>query len=150
MRFAVDTGGTFTDLLVEDARGALRMYKASTTPKDPIGGIFNCLDLASADRGISRAELLRAGEFFIHGTTHPINAVLTGQTAKTAFVTTLGHPDVLVFREGGRTDLFNFTVPYPTPYVPRSLTFEIPQRIQAHGSVRTLLDDASVLAGLER
>jgi N-methylhydantoinase A len=150
MRFAVDTGGTFTDLLVEDGRGALRMYKASTTPEDPIQGIFNCLDLAALDRGVSRMDLLRSGEFFIHGTTHPINAVLTGNTAKTAFLTTFGHPDVLVLREGGRTDLFNFTVPYPQPYVPRSLTFEIPERMTADGSVRMHLDEAAVVAVIEQ
>src|SRR5262245_47712687 len=150
MRFAIDTGGTFTDLLVEDANGVLRMYKASTTPADPIVGIFECLDLAAADRGIPRRELLRAGGYFIHGTTHPINAILTGNTAKTAFLTTLGHPDVLVFREGGRTDLFNFTVPYPKPYVPRSLTFEIPGRILSDGSIREELDEGAVLAAIEQ
>jgi N-methylhydantoinase A len=150
MRFAVDTGGTFTDLLVEDGGGELRMYKASTTPKDPIEGILNCLDLAAVDRGVSRTDLLQSGEFFIHGTTHPINAVLTGNTARTAFLTTSGHPDVLVFREGGRTDLFNFTVPYPKPYVPRSLTFELPERIMGDGSVRARLDEAAVLAVIEQ
>jgi N-methylhydantoinase A len=145
MRFAVDTGGTFTDLLVEDASGVLHMYKSSTTPRDPTVGIFECLDLAAADRSIPRKDLLRAGEYFIHGTTHPINAILTSTTAKTAFLTTRGHPDVLVFREGGRTDLFNFTVPYPDPYVPRSLTFEVPERILSDGSVRDRLDEAVVL-----
>jgi len=39
MRFAIDTGGTFTDLLVEGDEGALRMFKASTTPSDPIKGV---------------------------------------------------------------------------------------------------------------
>ncbi len=35
MRFAVDTEGTFTDLVVEDDDGRLRMFKAQTTPHDP-------------------------------------------------------------------------------------------------------------------
>ena len=38
MRFPVDTGGTFTDLSVDDGRGSRRMFKASTTAEDPIGG----------------------------------------------------------------------------------------------------------------
>ena len=38
MRFACDTGGTFTDLIVEDDDGALSMYKAATTPDDPVLG----------------------------------------------------------------------------------------------------------------
>ena len=53
------------------------------------------------------------GELFIHGTTHAINAILTGNTARTAFLTTEGHPDTLVIREGGRSDIFNFATPYP-------------------------------------
>ena len=32
MRFAIDTGGTFTDLAVEDETGRLHQFKAPTTP----------------------------------------------------------------------------------------------------------------------
>jgi N-methylhydantoinase A len=150
MRFAVDTGGTFTDLLTEDALGRLRMYKAPTTPADPVRGILDTLRLAADDLGIPLGDLLRRGEMLIHGTTHAINAILTGTTARTAFLTTAGHPDTLVFREGGRSDVFNFSVPYPEPYVPRALTFEVPERILADGSVRAPLDEAAVLAIIER
>ena len=48
MRFAVDTGGTFTDLLVEDAAGALQMFKAPTPPSDPIKGVTDALRVAAA------------------------------------------------------------------------------------------------------
>jgi N-methylhydantoinase A len=37
MRFAVDTGGTFTDLVL-DTGHELRMFKALTTPSDPVRG----------------------------------------------------------------------------------------------------------------
>jgi N-methylhydantoinase A len=35
MRLAADTGGTFTDLVVE-RDDAVRLYKASTTPHNPV------------------------------------------------------------------------------------------------------------------
>ena len=70
----------------------------------------------------------------VHGTTHAINAIVTGRTARTAFLTTRGHPDTLVFREGGRQEAFNFTVPYPEPFVPKALTFEIDERVQRDGT----------------
>ena len=92
------------------------------------------------------ADFLAQGETFIHGTTRAINAILTGSTARTAFLTTAGHPDILVIREGGRIEPFNFTVPYPEPYVPRALTFEIPERIDATGKIVTPLDEAAVRA----
>ena len=128
MRFAVDTGGTFTDLLVEDDAGALHMFKASTTPADPIRGVMDALLVAADSMGRSLADLLAASDTFIYGTTHAINAIITGNTARTAFLTTEGHPDVLVLREGGRAEPFNFTVPFPDPYIPRSLTWEVPER----------------------
>lgn len=149
MRFAVDTGGTFTDLVVETDDGGLRMYKAPTTPSDPVAGVLDTLENAAADMGESRAALLARGDMAIHGTTHAINAIVTGNTARTAFLTTKGHPDVLVFREGGRTEPFDFTVPYPEPYVPRSLTYEIPERVAYDGSVSEALDEKGVVAIIE-
>ena len=149
MRFAVDTGGTFTDLVVETDDGGLRMYKAPTTPADPIAGVLETLAHAAEDLGESRESLLGRGEMLIHGTTHAINAIVTGNTARTAFLTTQGHPDVLVFREGGRIEPFNFTVPYPEPYVPRSLTYEVPERVAYDGTVTEPLDENSVLAIIE-
>jgi N-methylhydantoinase A len=149
MRFAVDTGGTFTDLIVEDNDGGLHMYKAATTPDDPIRGVINSLENAAAGLNTNLASLVRQGELFIHGTTHAINAIVTGNTAKTAFLTTEGHRDILVFREGGRMEPFNFTVPFPQPYVPRALTFEVPGRILADGTEMTPFDEASVLGTIE-
>ncbi len=146
MRFGVDTGGTFTDLVVEDDAGELHMFKAPTTPNDPIRGVLDALGVAAAEFGLALPALLELGDAFIYGTTHAINAIITGNTARTAFLTTAGHPDILTLREGGRSEPFNFTVPYPEPYVPRSLTFELPGRILADGSVAKIFDEAAMLA----
>jgi len=150
MRFAVDTGGTFTDLLVEHDDGRLNMFKAATTPDDPIRGVIDSLQVAADQLGQPLDDLLGQGSHFIHGTTRAINAIITGATAKTAFLTTEGHPDILVLREGGRSDVFNFTVPYPEPYVPRSLTFEVAERVNAGGGVITPLDEDNVIASIDR
>lgn len=145
MRFAVDTGGTFTDLIVEDDAGELHMFKASTTAADPIRGVIDAMAVAAQDFGISLKDLLGRGSMFIYGTTHALNAVLTGNTARTAFLTTAGHPDILTLREGGRADAFDFTVPFPAPYVPRALTWEVGGRVLANGSELVSLDEAGVL-----
>ena len=70
MRFACDTGGTFTDLVVEDDSGALGMFKAPTTPEDPVDGILAAVAMAADAMALSVADLLGAGEVFVHGTTH--------------------------------------------------------------------------------
>ena len=147
MRFAVDTGGTFTDLIVEDADGRLRMYKGPTTPHDLVQGVLDTIGLAAGDLGTETSELLARGELLIHGTTISTNAVLTGNVAKTAFLTTRGHPDILVFREAGRMGVptFDYSVPYPEPYIPRALTFEVPERIDANGEITVPLDEDAVV-----
>ena len=150
MRVATDTGGTFTDLVLEDDDGSLSLYKASTTPGDPIEGVLNVVKIAADSCGLSAREFLERVTSFMHGTTHALNAVVTGRTAKTALITTRGHRDVLVFREGGRREPFNHSQPYPRPYVPRSLTFEVDERIAYDGSVVEPLRDESVFVAIER
>lgn len=150
MRFAVDTGGTFTDLVIEDEAGNFEIHKAPTVPSDPVNGVLDVFDVAAAARGVARAELLSAGHTLVHATTSATNAVLTGTTARTAFVTTAGHRDILLLREGGRTDVFNYCRAYPEPYVPRALTFEIRERIGADGQVVTPLDESSLTEVLQR
>jgi N-methylhydantoinase A len=145
MRFAVDTGGTFTDLVVEAGDGSLRLFKSPTTPDNPIEGVLSVLRDAATGLGLDLRDLLGQGDLFVHGTTRAINAILTGNVARTAFLTTSGHPDVLLFREGGRNEPFNNTREYPAPYVPRALTFEVPERIGAAGDVVTPLDEGAVV-----
>jgi N-methylhydantoinase A len=146
MRFAVDTGGTFTDLVIENRHGRrLVSYKTPTTVDRPLNGVLEVLQIAADDLGLGLEDLLGQGETFIHGTTRAINAILTETTAKTAFLTTRGHPDVLLFREGGRTQPFDFTRPYPKPYVPRHLTFEITERVGAEGEIVVPLKEHEVV-----
>ena len=145
MRISVDIGGTFTDLVLESADG-LRLFKAPTIPTDPVQSVVDALDIAASAMGLTLTELLGRTETFIHATTRALNAVLTGTTARTALVTTEGHRDVLLLREGGRDDAFDFTVPYPDPYIPRSLTFEVTERITSTGAVLRDLEEHSLRA----
>jgi N-methylhydantoinase A len=149
MRFAIDTGGTFTDLLVEDDEGVLQMFKASTRSDDPVEGVLDALALAAVHYCLPLHDFLARGSTLIYGTTHPINAIITGATARTAFLTTRGHPDILTLREGGRGEPFNFTIGFPKPLVSRSLTFEIGGRIAVDGSEIMPLDEADAMAAIK-
>ena len=147
LRFAVDTGGTFTDLIVDAGNGTLRMYKAPTTPEDPASGMLASFRQAAEDWSLELSELLARGELLVHGTTIGTNAILTGNLAKTAFLTTDGHPDILVLREAGRAGIsaFDYSVPSPRPYVPRALTYEVPERVAADGTVVEPLNEHAVV-----
>jgi N-methylhydantoinase A len=133
IRIAVDTGGTFTDVVVTRANGSLASAKAPTRFDDPWVAINEALAILAAEAQISVGELLSACEMVSYATTRATNAILTGTTARTAFVTTEGFPDILTLRNGGRADPFDFATAFPEPYVPRALTFELAGRINAQG-----------------
>ncbi len=116
--------------------------RQSTTPHDPADGILAAIALAAADAGRELEEFLGSVEVFIHGTTRAINAILTNTTARTALLCTRGHPDMLLLREGGRTEPFNWSYGYPDPYIPRALTYEIAERVGSQGEVVQPLDEA--------
>ncbi len=147
-RLAVDTGGTFTDLVVEDSAGNLSIFKSPTTPDQPVRGVLDVVELAALKLGISSSELLDRTSLFMYATTHAINAVLTGRTAKTGLLVTAGHRDVLLLREGKRANPFDGTVPYPAPYIPRGLTLGVGERMTAQGEVLRPLDENSAVAAL--
>ena len=134
MRVATDVGGTFTDLVYVDDDG-FHAAKAGTTPPNFERGLLNALD----QTGIDGANV----EFFAHGTTVVINALLSRRGARTALVTTAGFRDVLEIARGNRPDLFNFAFAKPRPFVPRARRFEVEERIDYRGNVvRPLRDRA--------
>ncbi len=148
-RISVDTGGTFTDVVVAADDGTLTIGKALTTYERAFEGIGNALADIASDLGIDRADLLGQARQFTYGTTRATNAIVEGKTARTAFFTTEGFPDILLVREGGKLEPFR-QVSYPPPYVPRFLTFELRERMDSEGSAFIPLDEASVIGAIEQ
>jgi N-methylhydantoinase A len=147
---SVDTGGTFTDLVLADTARVLGLYKASTTQDDLFVGISSAIALAAEDHGLSVKELLADTRVFVYSTTRSTNAVLQGKIAKTALLTTEGFRDVLLYREGGKEDAYNLATPYPAPYIPRRLAFEVRERVLSSGGVAVDLDEERLLETLAR
>ncbi len=141
----VDTGGTFTDVVVSDEEGKFTIGKALTTPDRIFVGLREAIENASSQLGLSVTELLERTQLFVYGTTRATNAIVTRKIAKTAFLTTKGFPDVLVLREGGKFDPHEFSIPYPEPYIPRRYTFEIDERIESNGNIYKKLDEEQVV-----
>lgn len=143
-RIAVDTGGTFTDVVVGASTGDIALGKALTTYDRVFTGFEAAVRRAAESVGWSGEVVLRNADVIVYGTTHATNAVLTGRVAKTALLTTRGFADTLLLREGGRRDAFDSRAAYPPPYIPRSLTFEVNERISAQGEVVVPLDEEQV------
>ena len=125
-RLAIDTGGTFTDLVYfEEATGALSIAKALSTPHDLVEGVLAAIELAGTPIGDV--------SLFLHGGTIVINAITERKGAKTALVTTAGFRDVLEIGRGNRPDLYNLRYVKPSPLVPRRLRWEVRERFDAAG-----------------
>ena len=147
-RIAVDIGGTFTDVVVTSAGGELVLGKALTNVERAWDGIREALAVVGSQLGLSVSDLVDQCGYFLYSTTRATNAIVEGKAARTAFFVTSGFPDILLLREGGKSEPFNLRMPYPEPYVPRHLTFEITERIDSEGSILTPLDEPSVAAAL--
>jgi N-methylhydantoinase A len=139
-RISVDTGGTFTDVVIADAHGIKAIGKALTTPERIFDGMRTAIEVAAQELGLSGKVLLADSDMLIYGTTRATNAVVTKSTAKTAFLTTRGFRDLLVLKEGGKYDPHDYSYDYPPPYIPRRYTFEIDERVDAQGNIVRQLD----------
>lgn len=139
LRVAVDVGGTFTDIVVLDVdRGELRFDKVETTPAAPALGVLD----AFAKVGITMADV----DYFVHGTTLALNALLTRTGARVAIVTTAGFRDVFELGRTDREPMYDLTYRKPARLVPRRLAFEVPERVNFDGTVRLPLDPVAARA----
>jgi len=121
----VDSGGTFTDLVLWEG-GEVRTHKRPSTPDDPSLAILAGIEEA----GLTPDEL-------VHGSTVATNTILTGSGARTAFVTTKGFRDMLsIGRQArAREDLYSLTPSPIQTLVPRELCFEADERVSAAGEI---------------
>ncbi len=134
IRFGIDTGGTFTDLVRLDARG-LTVHKVRSTPNDPARAILS---------GIG--ELTGSDLVFevIHGSTVATNALLERKGARVALVTTKGFEDALAIGRQTRRELYNFQVRGSRPMIGEGLTFGVAERLDCHGNVLEALQSCEL------
>lgn len=135
MRVATDVGGTFTDLVAIGADGIVTA-KSDTTPPNFDEGVMATIAKAQLDAS--------AFNFFAHGTTVVINALLSRTGGRTALITTRGFRDVLEIARGNRPDLFNFAFNKPSPFVPRQLRYEMEERVSSDGEILQPIDMSSL------
>ncbi len=138
----VDVGGTFTDVVLGDSSGGVAFTKVTTTSEDPREGVARGMAELLGAQGVDPGAVTRV----VHGTTLATNVILEQAGGEVAFVTSAGFGDLLrlgrEFRqEDERFNLF-FRVP-PSP-VPRHRTFELHERVDAHGVVLTPLDEGEL------
>ncbi len=134
-RITCDIGGTFTDVVVSELSGRTTLAKALTAPAQLFDGLLEALQRAAESLAEPVERLLGRTQLFIFSTTQATNAILERTTARTGLLCTAGFPDILVRREGGSLRPYDYSRAFPDPYIPRALTFEVPERIDVDGNV---------------
>jgi len=123
----VDTGGTFTDFVLQTESG-LQTYKLPSTPDDPSRAILEGLTYFFDNKLPDNLEI-------IHGSTVATNAFLERKGAKTLLVTTYGFEDILFIGRQNRPKLYDFNVTRPKEIIPRSMVVGVKERMLFDGSV---------------
>ena len=141
----IDTGGTFTDVILIDQKGNITVKKVPSTPDHPEQAVINGL----REVGVDPVQITR----FVHGTTVNTNTMLTGTGAKTGLITTLGFRDILEIRRAHRladyANIYNLQQDLPRPLVPRRFRKEVTERVLYDGSVLRSLNEEEVRAVAE-
>ena len=135
-RFGFDIGGTFTDfVLIDSSSGHIATYKTLTTPHNPAQAVMEGWHKLLEEVGTDGGQI----ETAIHGTTLITNALIERKGATTAFITTKGFRDVLEMGKEMRYDIYDLLIVLPKPLVPRSLSYEVTERLNGRGEVVTPL-----------
>jgi N-methylhydantoinase A/oxoprolinase/acetone carboxylase beta subunit len=121
MRLAIDTGGTFTDLVDDEGR----VVKVPSTPDDPARAVRDAIAQVAGDG--SRPALLA------HGTTVATNALLERRLGRVALVTNRGFADLIEIARQARPALYDLHADRPEPLVPREWRYEVAGRLDARG-----------------
>jgi N-methylhydantoinase A len=140
----VDTGGTFTDLVLLKEGRVLRL-KVPSTPADPSRAVLEGL-----------ARLLPAGAPFtlVHGSTVATNALLERRGARVVLLTNAGFEDVIEIGRQNRPQLYALVGERPPPLVAREDRYGVAGRLGPGGEEiepldeRQLASTAGALAGI--
>ncbi|MAK17029.1 MAG: methylhydantoinase [SAR116 cluster bacterium] len=139
IRLAIDIGGTFTDLVL-DERGQRHTTKVLTTPERPADGLMQGVGQILESSGIAAGAI----DLVVHGTTLATNALIERKGARTALITTEGHRDTLEMAFENRFDQYDIQADRNPPLIGRELRFEVSERMSYRGEDLIPLDDDSV------
>ncbi|MEE4360710.1 MAG: hydantoinase/oxoprolinase family protein [Pseudomonadales bacterium] len=123
----VDTGGTFTDLVLVSEHGLLTS-KILSTPEAPERAILEGIRVLGVADAVARGAVR-----IVHGTTVATNAALERKGVRTAYLTNAGLADVLTLGRQDRAALHELTPAVVEPPVPPELCVEVSARLDAQG-----------------
>ncbi len=137
-RLGIDTGGTFTDLvLLNEITGSIETCKIASTPDDPGRAVLAGL------RQFGKAPASIAS--IVLGTTTTTNAAIQRKGAIVLYITTAGFEDVPHLQRADKPDPYNLQWIRPRALVERRACLGVHERIGPEGQVWSPLTQAEVV-----
>jgi N-methylhydantoinase A len=127
MRIGVDVGGTFTDVTLSTDNGLITA-KTPTTDDQSVG-VKRGIEKVCESADVEPEDV----DDVVHATTVGVNALLEGEGAETAVVTTEGFGDVLEIRRQTRDELYDLSAERAPPVVPSERRYEVEERATVDG-----------------
>jgi len=156
-KIGVDTGGTFTDVVILDENGRITTGKSLTTYHDFSEGVGKAIEVAAEKLNLNLESLLGDTVAFAYGTTIGTNAIATRSGAKVGMLTTSGCRDVIHIARGlsrwtglseAETKHMAATIK-PEPLIPKQLIKEVQERTDSKGTTVVALNEDDLRRGIE-
>ncbi|MGL6045321.1 MAG: hydantoinase/oxoprolinase family protein, partial [Vogesella sp.] len=150
-RLGVDAGGTFTDFVLAEKDGPLRLFKSPSTPDDGTRAIAAGLQQMAEALDIPVSQIVQQCDLCINGTTVALNALIELKGVKVGLLCTAGHEDSIEIRLGHKEEGYRYDASYPPApqLVPRQLRRAVRGRILSDGSEHTPLNEDDILAAID-
>ena len=145
LRIAIDTGGTFTDVIaIDETTGEQLAIKTPSTPDDPSRGLINGIREVTGEDDTQLSQIL-------HGTTTATNAVLQHRFEGLGLLVTAGFRHIIEIARQSVPDGYGNSYFWikPPRLVPLHLVGEVTERVRHDGSIMTPLDEKSVIEAAE-
>lgn len=139
-RVAVDIGGTFTDIVLQNEEtGNIYVSKVPSTTADQSIGLMQGIQKVCKEVGIDSSQI----KTIIHGTTVATNAVLEGKGAKVGLLTTAGFEQILHVARSWTPAPISAWIGFlkPDPLADLVNTRGVKERVTATGEIHHSLDE---------
>ncbi len=148
LRIAIDTGGTFTDVVaIDDETGEITAVKTPSTPTDPSIGLLNGVEKVLRVVGRKTEDV----SMLLHGSTVATNAVLEHKFDGLGLIVTRGFRHMIEIARQSVPDGYgnSFFWVKPPRLVPLHLVREVPGRMKFDGSELEPIDEKTTLAAVK-
>lgn len=143
LRVAIDTGGTFTDIVLSGiSDGNIQVTKVPSTPHNPALALIHGIRSICAQSDTHLSDLAA----ICHGTTVATNALLQSDIENLSLIVTKGFRHILEIARQAVPDGYGNSYFWVKPerIVPVHRVFEVDERLNFKGEVLKELDEQSV------